>query len=123
MSTPPAKLHASRRLASCALLAFLFAPAPVLAQSVPATEPSPVAPPPTPPPAPYSLPWQLRSVTPATAIRSDTAFALYKDPATADVGATVVTTLLGSYKVASFFAPVVRLAFVGNATPNAEGGV
>lgn len=63
-------------------------------------------------PAPYSLPWQLRSAVAATAIRSDTAFAFYKD-ATGNGKHTVVSTLLASYKVIPQIAPFVRVAFVG----------
>ena len=52
------------------------------------------APPITPPP-PYSLPWQLRSVVPATAIRSDSSASFYDNPA-GQGGDAVVTTLLAT---------------------------
>jgi hypothetical protein len=80
--------------------------------SVPAAAP---APPPAPPPPPYALPWQLRPVTVANVIRSDTAVAFY-DSAMGS-GSTVATTLLGSYKLTPSFGALVRLGFVQNGAP------
>ncbi|MBI2893592.1 MAG: hypothetical protein HYY06_08560 [Deltaproteobacteria bacterium] len=74
-------------------------------------------PPPAPPP-PYSLPWQLRPAAVATVVRSDTAVAFYEDAA--GNGSTVATTLLGSYKLTPWLAPLVRLGFVSNA-PGGDG--
>lgn len=78
------------------------------------------APPATPvvapaPPPPYSLPWQLRPVTVANVIRSDTAVAFYDNAMGS--GSTVATMLLGSYKVTPSFAPMVRMGFVQNGAP------
>jgi hypothetical protein len=74
---------------------------------------------PAPPPPPYSLPWQLRSIVPATVVRSDTAMALYEN-ATGQQGSTVATMLLGSYKVTPNLAPLVRLGFVQNSAPGTD---
>jgi hypothetical protein len=68
------------------------------------------------PKPPYSLPFQLRPVVVGNVIRSDTAFAFYKNPA-GDSGSTVVSTLLGSIKVTDQFAPLVRLGVVSNSPP------
>jgi hypothetical protein len=80
--------------------------------------PTPAAAPPPPPP-PYSLPWQLRPVSPATVVRSDTAVALYENAA-GQQGSTVATMLLGSYKVTPNLAPLVRLGFVQNSAPGTD---
>ena len=74
---------------------------------------------PAPPPAPYSLPWQLRPVTAATVVRSDTAVALYENAA-GQQGSTVATMLLGSYKVTPTLAPLVRLGFTQNSAPGTD---
>jgi hypothetical protein len=63
------------------------------------------------------LPWQLRPVVAATVLRSDTAFAFYKNPTTEKSGFTVASMLLGSYKVTENFAPMVRLGVVSNSPP------
>jgi hypothetical protein len=75
--------------------------------------------PPVAPPPPYSLPWQLRSVVPATAIRSDSSASFYDNPA-GQGGSTVVTTLLACYKLTPTLAPVVRLGFVQNQAPGTQ---
>jgi hypothetical protein len=67
------------------------------------------------PPPPYSLPWQLRPVTVATVIRSDTAVAFYDNAMGS--GSTVATMLLGSYKLTPSLAPMVRMGFVQNGAP------
>lgn len=74
--------------------------------------------PPAPPQPPYSLPWQLRPVTVATVVRSDSTVAFY-DGAPGTSGSTVATMLLGSYKVSNNFAPLVRMGFVQNTAPGA----
>jgi hypothetical protein len=61
-------------------------------------------------PPPYSLAWQLRPAAATTAVRSDTAVAMYGD------GATVASTFLGSYKVTPKLAPLFRIA-VSHDTP------
>jgi hypothetical protein len=69
------------------------------------------------PPPPYSLPWQLRPVTAATVLRSDTSIAFYDPPGVGGSGSTVATMLLGSYKLTPELAPMVRLGFVQNNAP------
>jgi len=69
------------------------------------------------PPPPYSLPWQLRPVTAATVLRSDTSVAFYDPPGMGGSGSTVATMLLGSYKLTPELAPMVRLGFVQNNAP------
>ncbi len=76
---------------------------------------------PAPPAPPYSLPWQLRSVTPVTALRSDTSLALFENAA-GDRGATMVSTLGLSYKLTPTLAPLVRVAFVQNSEPGPAVG-
>ena len=98
------------------------APAPPAAEA-PLAEPPPGAEPPKPKPPPYSLPWQLRPVVAATVLRSDTAFALYKQSATNDEsGSTIAPMLLFSYKVMDGFAPLVRLGLVSNSPPDVPNG-
>ena len=94
-------------------------PAPVAAEPAPAVlEAPPVEPAAAKPkPPPYSLPWQLRPVVAATVLRSDTAFAFYKDPASSESGSTVASMLLFSYKVNDNLAPLVRVGVVGNSPP------
>lgn len=98
------------------------APAPAAAEA-PLAEPAAAEAPPAEPaaakpkPPPYSLPWQLRPVVAATVLRSDTAFAFYKNPTTGKSGSTVASMLLGSYKVTDNFAPMVRLGVVSNSPP------
>lgn len=67
------------------------------------------------PPPPYSIPWQLRPVTVANVIRSDTAVASY-DNGTGS-GSTVATMLLGSYKLTPYLAPLLRVGLVQNSPP------
>jgi hypothetical protein len=69
-----------------------------------------------PPPPPYSLPWQLRPVTVANVIRSDTSVAFYKD-AMGNTGSTEATMLLASYKITPEIAPILRLGWVKNDAP------
>jgi len=85
--------------------------------TIAATAPAPT-PPPTPPPPPYSVPWQLRPVSVANVLRSDTAIAFYKNAA-GESGSTEATMLLASYKITPELAPLVRLGFVNNAAPGA----
>ena len=68
----------------------------------------------------YSLPWQLRPVVVGNVIRSDTAFAFWESPASGESGTTVVSTLLGSYKLTDSFAPLVRLGVVSNSPPDPQ---
>jgi len=93
------------------------APAPVEAAPMAAEAPpaAPAAAKPKPPP--YSLPWQLRPVVAATVLRSDTAFAFYKDAAGKESGSTVASMLLFSYKVNDNLAPLVRVGVVHNRPP------
>jgi len=92
------------------------APAPQATPAVAATAaPAPVVAPPAPPPPPYSLPWQLRPVTVATLIRSDTSVAFYDNAMGS--GSTVATMLLASYKLTPNLAPLVRMGFVQNGAP------
>jgi hypothetical protein len=72
-----------------------------------------------PPPPPYSLPWQLRPVTAASVVRSDTTVSFHQ--LAGGPASTVASTLLLSYKVLPRFAPVVRMAFIHNA-PGASPG-
>ncbi len=103
-------LVAASLLSSTAALA--QAPAPT------ATATGQPAAPSTAPPAaaPYSLPWQLRPALALTVVRSDTSFALLED-ASARGGSTIVSSLLGTYKLTPQLAPLLRLAFVDNAPP------
>ena len=90
------------------------APAPAPAAEAPPAEPA-VA---KPKPPPYSLPWQLRPVVVGNVVRSDTAFAFYKDAAGKESGSTVASMLLASYKVTDSFAPMVRVGVVSNSPPS-----
>jgi opacity protein-like surface antigen len=75
-------------------------------------------PPPAPPPPPYSLPWQLRPVTAATVLRSDTTIALYENPKNGEEsGETIASMFLASYKLTPEIAPLVRLGIVQNSEP------
>jgi hypothetical protein len=94
----------------------------------PAPEPpKPAAPARPPPPAPYSLPWQLRGVTAATSIRSDTTLALYEDAASHH-GSTVASLLTGSLRIphtgpkTAGLVAVVRGAMVEDTSPAGRGG-
>src|SRR5205085_5749456 len=88
-----------------------IAPATPPTEAAAAEEPGavpPFEPPPAPQEAPpekvkpkaaaYSLPWQLRPVTAATVVRSDTSFAMYENAASTG-GVTVVSSLLASYRI------------------------
>lgn len=87
----------------------------LLAQEAPAPAPA-VA---KPKPPPYSLPWQLRPAVVGNVVRSDTAFAFYKDAAGKESGSTIASMLLASYKVTEEFAPLVRVGLVQNSPPQA----
>jgi hypothetical protein len=93
------------------------------ADEYPATTTPPVTPPST-----YSLPWQLRPVTVATGVRSDTSFAKYEDAASRG-GFTVASTLLASFKIpgtgpnGAGLAPLVRFAAVNDSPPTGNGGL
>src|SRR5688572_28228607 len=52
---------------------------------------------PAPPPPPYSLPWQLRPVTAANVVRSDTTVSFHELGGAS--ASTVASTLLVSYKL------------------------
>ena len=77
------------------------------------------SPPPAPPPPPYSLPWQLRPVTAATVVRSDTTMAFYDNSKLTDdsAGETVASMLLASFKLTPEIAPLVRVGIVQNSEP------
>ena len=79
-------------------------------------EPAPAAAKPKPPP--YSLPWQLRPAVVGNVVRSDTAFAFYKDAAGKESGSTVASMLVATYKVTDSFAPLVRVGLVSNSPPS-----
>src|SRR5262245_19772300 len=85
---------------------------PAVAATAPPAAPAPA---PVPPPPPYSLPWQLRPVTVANVLRSDTAVAFYDNAMGS--GSTVATMLLASYKLTPSLAPMVRMGFVQNGAP------
>jgi hypothetical protein len=72
------------------------------------------------PPPPYSLPWQLRPLTVANVLRSDTSVAFYEKDAAG--GSTVSSMFLASYKLTPEFAPLVRFAFVYNDSPAIDTG-
>lgn len=85
-----------------------------MAAEAPAPEPAATKP----KPPPYSLPWQLRPATVANVVRSDTAFAFYKDPTSKKSGSTVASMLLFSYKITDEFAPLIRLGIAHNSPPS-----
>jgi len=101
---------------SCSAAALAQEPAPA-APTVEAPPPEPTAAKPNSPP-PYSLPWQLRPAVVGNVVRSDTAFAFYKDAAGKESGSTVASMLLASYKVTEAFAPMVRVGVVANSPPS-----
>ena len=74
---------------------------------------------PAPPPPPYSLPWQLRPITAANVVRSDTTVSFHE--LAGQSASTVASTLLISYKLFPRFAPLVRMAYIHN-TPGANPG-
>jgi hypothetical protein len=96
--------------------------APAAAEPMPAppTDAAPAAAPSKPPP--YSLPFQLRPAVAASVLRSDTAFAFYKDPVSGKSGTTIPSMLLFSYKLSDNFAPMVRLGVVSNSAPSGTSG-
>src|SRR5258708_11752945 len=98
------------------------------------TDPVPVvaAPPaPRPGPAPrakYSLPFQLRPVTTATVVRSDSSFARYENAA-AQGGFAFVSELTGAYRIpgtgdapGTGLAPLVKLTIVNDSPPGTLTG-
>src|SRR6478609_2544740 len=87
---------------------------PVLAAEAPPPEPTAAKP----KPPPYSLPWQLRPAVVGNVVRSDTAFAFYKDAAGKESGSTVASMLVATYKVTDSFAPLVRVGLVSNSPPS-----
>jgi hypothetical protein len=86
------------------------------AEGVVGTQPAvtPVASPPELPP--YSLPWQLRPVTTGHLVRLDTSAAVFND-ANGNLNVAVPSFLSASYQLTPRWAPVIRLAFVGNDAP------
>lgn len=70
---------------------------------------------PTPPP-PYVLPWALRPVIAPSVLRWDTTLALYEDPETAARGVTLVSGLLGVYKVPGTGGPSAGLNVLARLT-------
>lgn len=95
------------------------APAAAPAEAAPAAEAPPAEPAAAKPkPPPYSLPWQLRPAVVGNVVRSDTAFAFYKDAAGKESGSTVASMLLATYKVTDEFAPLVRIGLASNSPPS-----
>jgi|HubBroStandDraft_1064217.scaffolds.fasta_scaffold03537_7 hypothetical protein len=79
-------------------------------------------------PDPYSLPFQLRPVTAATAVRSDSSFASYQN-ALAQSGFAVVSELSAGYRIAGTgsgpgtgLVPLVKLAVVNDSPPGTATG-
>ena len=85
-----------------------------MAAETPPSEPAAAKP----KPPPYSLPWQLRPAVVGNVVRSDTAFAFYKDAAGKESGSTVASMLLASYKITDEFAPMIRLGIASNSPPS-----
>lgn len=83
------------------------------------TSPAAASPAPAAPPPPYSLPWQLRPITAASVVRSDTTVSFHELGGTS--ASTVASTLLLSYRLLPRFAPVVRLAYIHNTPGTAPG--
>jgi hypothetical protein len=108
------------KLTLAAVTVCLCLGSPALAQG-PTTLTTAPAPGPAPPPPPYSLPWQLRPVTVANVVRSDTSFAFYENAA-GDNGATLASMLLATYKLTPELAPLVRVAVVQNSEPGPTVG-
>jgi hypothetical protein len=93
-------------------------PAPLAAETPPAADASLTPPSATKPkPPPYSLPWQLRPVVAGNVVRSDTAWAFFKDAAGKESGASVASMLLFSYKVTDAIAPMIRLGVASMRPP------
>jgi len=99
---------------SCSAAVFAQEAAPAPAAEAPPPEPAAAKP----KPPPYSLPWQLRPAVVGNVVRSDTAFAFYKDAAGKESGSTVASMLLATYKVTESFAPLVRVGVVSNSPPS-----
>ena len=64
----------------------------------------------------YALPWQLRPVTLGDLARVDSVAAVFND-ANGNLDEAVATAVSASYQVSRQWAPMVRLAFVGNDAP------
>jgi hypothetical protein len=108
-------------LLSLVLVAVVLPTRSSLAQDAP-------APPPPPPRFQYSLPFQLRPVTAATVVRSDTSFASYES-ATTKGGFAVVPELLLAYRIAGTgpsagtgLAPLVKFTAVNDSPPGTATG-
>lgn len=111
------KIAAFAAVSSCSLGA--WAQTPAADAPPPALDAPPAAPADAKPkPPPYSLPWQLRPVVVGNVVRSDTAFAFYRDAAGKESGSTVASMLLASYKITDEFAPLIRLGVVSNSPPS-----
>jgi hypothetical protein len=66
----------------------------------------------------YSLPWQLRPVTIETFARVDGLAAVFND-ANGNLDKAVATAVTAAYRIDRRWAPMVRVAFVGNDAPGA----
>lgn len=64
----------------------------------------------------YSLPWHLRPATIGNLARIDSVAAVFND-ANGNLDEAVATVLTASYRMNRSWAPLVRLAFVGNDAP------
>lgn len=73
-------------------------------------------------PPPYSLPWQLRPALPVSALRLESVIAAF-DAGGGRTGVTDVTTLLFSWKLKPWVAPIMRLGLVANSLPGAPTAV
>ncbi len=112
----------ARATAPIVFLTSLLSSQAALAQEAPS--------PPSPPPerGGYSLPFQLRPVTAATAVRSDTSFGSYENAASQG-GFAVVSELTGSFRIpgtgagpATGLAPMVKLTIVNDSPPGTATG-
>jgi hypothetical protein len=113
MLTIEKKIHAAL------LLTLVAAGVPSSAHAVEAVTSAPPLPATSGPsdPAPrYSLPWQLRPVTIGNLARVDSVAAVFND-ANGNLDEAVATAVTASYRLNQSWAPVVRLAFVGNDAP------
>jgi hypothetical protein len=66
----------------------------------------------------YSLPWQLRPVAAESMVRINTAAAAFAD-GQGNLDIAIPTTFDASYRLTPHWAPVIKLAFVGNNAPGA----
>lgn len=80
------------------------------------------------PRSPYSLPFQLRPVTAATVVRSDSSFAFYEN-ATGQHGFAVVSGLLGAFRIpgtgdkpGTGLVPLVKFTVVNDSPPGTAVG-